>query len=259
MNTAGPEETVAAYENAAPVATTRIGGRELHYATPNRACLWRVQTLLTKEPHTITWLNSMPEGSVMLDVGANVGMYTVYAGVLRGAHVFAFEPEAQNYAVLNRNLLLNNLSARAIAWCAALMDEVKFDKLYLSDTSAGGSCHSFGAQVNAHLQPASFQYAQGCVSGTIDGMIAAGAMKAPSFIKIDVDGFEHKVIAGARETLRNPALESLLVELNTNLPEHRAIIDFLASLGFRHDPGQFQDAQRADGFFKGVGECIFRR
>ena len=38
------------------------------------------------------------------DVGANVGMYTVFAAPTRGARVFAFEPEAQNYAMLNRNI-----------------------------------------------------------------------------------------------------------------------------------------------------------
>jgi FkbM family methyltransferase len=259
MNAPNPADTIAAYEKAAPVARVAAGDKELRYFVPNKTCLWRVTTLNEKEPHTIAWLKSMPEGAVYLDVGANVGMYAVYAGVMRGARVFAFEPEAQNYAVLCRNLLLNDLNGRALAWCAALMDETKFDKLYLSDTSIGGSCHSFGVQVDAHLRPAEFKYAQGCTATTIDAMVAGGLIDVPHYIKIDVDGFEHKVIAGARETLRDPAVRSLIIELNSNLAEHRAVFGTLEAAGFRHDPAQFQDAQRADGFFKGVGECIFRR
>lgn len=252
-------ETVGAYETTAPVVKLRVDDKKLAYYTPNRHCLGRVQTLLTKEPHTIAWLNAMPEGAVLVDVGANVGMYSIYAGVLRGARVFAFEPEAQNYAILGHNLHLNGLRERSVAWCAALMDETKFDKLYLSTTMAGGSCHSFGAQVNAHLQPKTFQYAQGCASTTLDALVAGGVVDVPTHIKIDVDGFEHKVIAGAQATLRNPAVSSLIIELNTGIPEHVALIDQLAAVGFRHDPQQFADAQRGDGFFKGVGECIFRR
>ena len=250
---------VETYENSNPVAALQVGDKVLRYLTPNKMCLWRVQTLATKEPDTIAWLDEMPPGSLLLDVGANVGMYSIYAGVVRGARVFAFEPEAQNYAVLCRNITLNGLADRAIAWCAALSDESKFDRIYLSAADVGGSCHSFGESVNVHLKPQAVTLTQGCYATTIDQLIAAGAMDVPAYIKIDVDGFEHKVIKGAAATLRNPAVRSLLIEINRHLPEHMAIVVFLASLGFKHDPQQFQGAQRKDGVFEGFGEYVFRR
>jgi FkbM family methyltransferase len=58
----------------------------------------------------------------MIYVGANVGMYTIWAAATRNARVYAFEPEAQNYATLNRNIALNNLiriRARSSELCAA--------------------------------------------------------------------------------------------------------------------------------------------
>jgi FkbM family methyltransferase len=162
----------------------------------------------------------MPQGAVLLDVGANVGMYSIYAGVVRGARVFAFEPEAQNYAVLCRNIMLNDLGSRAMAWCAALSDESKFDRIYLSNSNVGGSCHSFAEPLNAYLRPHTFRFAQGSFATTIDQLVAAGTVEVPAYIKIDVDGFEHKIIKGAAATLRNPAVRSLLIEINASARTH---------------------------------------
>jgi hypothetical protein len=78
-------------------------------------------------------------------------------------------------------------------------------------------------------------------------------------MKIDVDGIEPKVIAGARNTLADPAVRSLLIETNQNLEDHRQMVAELNALGFRHDPVQVARAERKDGTFEGVAEYIFRR
>ena len=257
MDPAAFTAAIKAYEQGCPIATFQVDDFKLRYITPNSMCAWRVQTLHTKEPYTVAWLVGMPKGAVYLDVGANVGMYAIFAGVIRKAKVYAFEPEAQNFALLCRNLELNGLEAGA--WCAALSDVAKFDRLYLSGNQVGGSCHSFGENVDPFLKPSGARFAQGCYATTVDTMVADGAMEVPAYIKIDVDGFEHKVIQGAAETLKNPLVQSLLIEINPHLAEHRWIIDHLASLGFAHDPEQFAGAVRTDGYFKGVGEYVFRR
>ncbi len=250
---------VAEYERTSPAVQVAFGAHKLVYATPNSTCLARVETLTSKEPHTLTWLESMPEGGPLLDVGANVGMYTVFAAVVRRAAVYAFEPESQNFGILCRNIVLNGLAERVTAWSAALSDEQKFSKIFLSAFDAGGSCHAFGEPLNAFLETGAFPFAQGAYSTTIDALVASGAIPVPAYIKIDVDGIEHKVVAGALSTLQNPAVTSVLIEINTHLAEHRAIIETLATAGLTHDPAQFATAQRTDGSFKGVGECIFRR
>jgi hypothetical protein len=70
---------------------------------------------------------------------------------------------------------------------------------------------------------------------------------------------EPKAVAGARETLKNPAVRSLLIEVNLNLADHRAMVAALNDLGFRHDPAQVERATRKDGEFKGVAEHVFKR
>lgn len=254
-----PALTLEQYEKLNPSATMSYGDGQLHFATPNSTTLWRVKTLLTKEPSTIEWLNAIEPGSALLDVGANVGMYTVFAAGLRGAQVYAFEPESQNYALLCRNIVLNNLSGRVLAWPCALSDEEKFDRIYLSNFAYGGSCHAFGEQRDFQLKQVTFPFTQGAFSTTIDILVAKGAMPPPNYIKIDVDGFEHKVIRGAAETLRGPTVRSLIIEINPALPEHQAMIRDLEAIGFRYDPAQVARAARNEGAFKGVAEYVFRR
>jgi FkbM family methyltransferase len=259
MSAVAGKFSVEQYEAINPTASVKHAGKKLTYAVPNRTTLWRVETLFTKEPSTIAWLSGFAADSVFLDVGANVGMYSVFAAIVPGARVFAFEPESQNYALLCKNIVQNLLSERVVAFSAALSDEEKFGKIHLSNFAVGGSCHSFGEAVDFNLQKKAFEFTQGCYSTTIDKLVQTGVMPVPANIKIDVDGFEHKVVAGARETLTDRTVRSLLIEINPKLAEHQWIITHLQSLGFSYDQGQVDKAARADGSFKGIGEYVFRR
>jgi len=255
------ELTIEQYEKIQPMLTVSHRGKPLRYTIPNRMTKWRVETMFKKEPDTIAWLDSFTEGSSFLDIGANMGLYTVYAAVMRGCRVVGFEPESQNYALLNRNIHLNNLSGRVKAYCAAAMAEIKLDSLYLSsfDYHGGGSCHSFGAEVGFDLQKRVSPFAQGCISIDLDQAVGSGMLDVPDYIKIDVDGFEHKVIEGALQTLGNPNVRELLIEVNPHLEAHQLLMAQLQELDFHFDEAQFKRAARKDGAFEGVGEIIFRR
>jgi len=234
-------------------------GKSVIFLTPNTRALWRVETLFTKEPDTIEWIAAFAPDDVLVDIGANVGMYTIWAAKTRGARVFAFEPEAQNYALLNRNVLANGLNDLVRAYCVALSDASGFDALYLSDLGVGGSCHSYGAALDFNNQPRAAPFAQGSVAVTLDEMVERGAVPVPQHVKIDVDGLEHKVIAGARQTLANAAVRSVLIEINTNLDEHWELVDIMLGLGFDYSQEQVARAQRSEGTFKGVGNYVFHR
>ena len=252
---------LAQYEKIQPIATLEQEGLKFVYGIPNQTALWRIQTLREKEPHTIAWLDRMEAGTDFLDVGANIGLYTIYAAIRNKCKVHAFEPEAQNYSQLSRNIFFNKLDQQVTAYCAALSDEIQLGQLFLSkfDYHGGGSCHSFGEEVGFDLQPRSSPFAQGSVSVTLDWAVSSGAIPVPDYIKIDVDGFEHKVIAGARQTLANPKVREILIEINPHIESHRLLLDELAALGFYYDPNQQAAAARKEGAFSGVGEIIFRR
>lgn len=239
------------YEQLQP----NIRAEDLTWLTPNSHVAWRVNTLQTKEPDTYAWVNSMGPGDVLFDVGANIGQYSLLAAK-RGVTVHAFEPEAQNFALLIRNIAINNLSDLCIAWPLALSNQPSLDILHLSTLMVGGSCHAFGESKNYQGETKQFPYRQGSVATTLDAF--APQHGYPTHIKIDVDGFEHKVIEGGYTVLSQA--KSVLIEINTNYPDHmNFILPRMAHLGFTYDEAQVEAARRKDGPFKGVGNYIFNR
>ncbi|MBX3662566.1 MAG: FkbM family methyltransferase [Burkholderiales bacterium] len=251
--------TLQEYERLNPSCEIEHAGKVMKFATPSTLTLWRVESIYQKEPWTLEWIETFRQDDILLDCGANVGMYTIWAAATRGTRVYALEPEAQNYALLNRNILMNGLADRVKAYCMGLSDKSGLFDLHMADMRVGGSCHAVDEPLDAHLRPLKALFTQGCIARTLDELVAEGAIPVPNHFKIDVDGFEHKVVAGARKTLANPAVRSVLIETNLNLEEHRAMVRELNAMGLRHDPAQVARAERKSGDFKGVAEHVFRR
>jgi precorrin-6B methylase 2 len=73
----------------------------------NALSMWRADTLCTKEPETIRWINTMTPGEVMADIGASTGLYSLYAA-MRGITAYAFEPSPVVSEILLKNVHLNH-------------------------------------------------------------------------------------------------------------------------------------------------------
>jgi FkbM family methyltransferase len=250
------------FERIFPTASIATPSGDIRFHTPNSACVWRVQTLRTKEPDTIAWLDAMPADATLFDVGSNMGQYALYAAV-RGLTVHAFEPDSQNFALLCRNLALNSPAGnRVTAWPIALSNVTGLDKFHAGALQYGSSCHNFGTSTNFADQPKQFAFSHGGYATTID-RFCFELHTSPHYIKIDVDGLEPAVLAGAADLLtgangsRPPA--SVLVELNSNLPAHMAVIDQMRQHGYTYDEAQAAQSRRTEGPFAGIGNVIFTR
>ena len=127
-----------------PFATIAFDKYQIKFANTNRLSIKRVETLFTKEPTTIPWLEAMNQGEVLVDIGANVGMSSIYAAIVSEVLVYSFEPEALNYAELNKNIFLNSLHGRVKAFCAAISNRQRVDVLNLGGFAEGLSHHDFG-------------------------------------------------------------------------------------------------------------------
>lgn len=230
----------------------------LRWYLPNTHIAWRVDSLETKEPDTMAWIRSMKPNEVFYDVGANIGQYTMIAAI-QGLQVFAFEPESQNYAVLTKNLAINMPQMhRAIAFPFCISDEQKIDTLRISNMMAGGSCHSFASDLNYKRQEKQWAYRQGTVGFTLDSLVFECGLPQPTHIKVDVDGFEDKVVRGAFRVL--PHVQSILLELDKENADHNSIRDILLDIGFNIDEAQVEAARRPEGnAFAGIGNVIFKR
>jgi len=84
--------------------SVRHQGLDLTFAIPNIVNYVRINTFSTKEPETLEWIDGILKGSVVWDIGANVGLYSCYAAKAREYEVFAFEPSAFNLELLTRNV-----------------------------------------------------------------------------------------------------------------------------------------------------------
>ena len=215
-----------------PVVTvdTKFGG--VKFFCPGGITVWRAETLLTKEPETIAWIDSFASGDVLWDIGANIGAYSIYSA-RRGLAVVSFEPEASSYAILNRNILLNGMDGMISAYCVALTAQSGRGQFYLENTAPGAAMHAFGAAVDWKGNKFVPAFRQAQLSFSVDDLIDRIGLPLPSHIKIDVDGLEGSILDGAVRTLRNPVLKSLLVEIEVSrLGREDAIVAMLGEHGF---------------------------
>lgn len=230
---------------------------KLKFYCPNNLSLWRAKTLFDKEPDTIEWINSFAPDTIFYDIGANVGMFSIYAAA-KGARVYAFEPESQNYAVLNRNIYLNQLQDNVNAYNIALNSKSCIDMLYIKEFTIGGALNNFGESINYKKEQFTPGFKQAVASFRLDDLITQHQLPIPDHIKIDVDGLEPAVIAGSDYLLRQPKLKSLLIELNTQLTADNALIDQIQDYGFKF-MSRYRSPNFANSEFKDIYNHIFSR
>ena len=203
----------------------------LKFFTPNKKVFGRAKTALSSEPDTIEWINNFDKGDILLDIGANVGVYSLYAGTL-GYHVVSVEPLWSNYSVLCDNIILNNLTDKIIPLNIALNDRTRIEGLSVSNLKAGASHNSIDDKVSqsAMINVCSSLKVMGC---TIDFMWKNFDLPTPSHIKIDVDGIEERVIFGGKSLFNNSSVRSILVEVSIlETDQCKKIIEFLTDIGF---------------------------
>jgi FkbM family methyltransferase len=173
----------------------------------------------------IGWLASRlcAADDAVLDVGANVGTTALFFArcVPRGA-VHAFEPSAEMRTALARNLALSGI------------DNVTVHPFGLADAPSRGTL-----QVAHAGNPGSAFFTAGDSDGAVEVRVldALDAVPAPAFVKIDVEGFELRVLRGGERTLaaHRPAL---VVEINDTAlrragTDAHEVADLLRTLGYR--------------------------
>ncbi|QRN82701.1 FkbM family methyltransferase [Chloroflexota bacterium] len=159
-------------------------------------------------------------GTVMYDIGANVGYFSLLAAELAGpeGQVYAFEPLPRNVKFLEKHIKINKCDNIEIVE-AAVSDhsgEVHFN--LGASTAMGHIAESGGIQVKMVA---------------LDEMLASGELQPPDYMKVDVEGAEYEALKGARTLLEK---YHPLLFLDTHQREaHLPTIELLKELGYKFE------------------------
>jgi FkbM family methyltransferase len=193
------------------------GPHRIVFAVPNRLIQYRVDTFATKEPETLDWIDSIPEGSVLWDVGANIGLYAIYAAKARNCRVYAFEPSVFNLELLARNIFLNKLQNQIIIIPVALSNELALNSFKMTTTVWGGALSTFGQDFDQHGAPLKDIFEYQTIGMSMTDMVILLKILQPDYIKIDVDGIEHFILRGGSDVLAK--VKGVLIEINDKFVE----------------------------------------
>eukprot|EP01037_Dinobryon_pediforme_P027056 gene27056-29810_t len=163
-------------------------------------------------------LHSLRESDVFLDVGANVGAYTLLASGAVGATTIAIEPIAESAGALSRNVNLNGCAARVHLHRVAVGETPGT----LSMTTSHGTMNHV-VEGGGNTVPVM----------TLDE-ICRGV--APAVLKIDIEGYEVPCLRGAQSVLASGNLNAIIIELNGSGERYgyhdRDVHDILMKFGF---------------------------
>jgi len=177
----------------------------------NDKSFYRLQNLANKEPETIEFLSKMSSKDILWDIGANIGQITLPIGKVTGASIFCFEPDPGNFFILANNVYLNGLSSKVQIFNLALNDTntivtLPFEQKNVGFALAGRSNLSVSDEANSDNQGLKYPALTG------DTFVDTFEVAAPTYIKIDVDGNELKILKGLDKVLSSGSVKACIVE-----------------------------------------------
>ena len=222
--------TVADYEKLHPIASLDIDRHALKFHTPTQRVQSRIETFIGSRPLTIEWLLSLSSSSVLWDVGANVGAYSVLAAQACRARVVAFEASPLNCAVLLRNIELNGLEGRIQALCLGITDHGGIAPVRFTELREGA-----GAVFPSTDTPAENE---GAIPGllnlsSLDRVASEGGLAQPTDLRVAVSHHLFQVLDGARLLLSSRDLRSVLIDYRAADVDSARVDKVLAEFGFR--------------------------
>tara|TARA_B100001559_G_C16489946_1_gene617986 strand:+ start:609 stop:1553 length:945 start_codon:yes stop_codon:yes gene_type:complete len=184
------------------------------------------------EPETTKLIkNIIHEGDVAVDLGANIGYFTMLMANLVGTSgkIFSFEPEPQNFEILQKNIKQNHLK-NVVANQSAIGDMNGKIKLYLSNTNAGW--HKVFPK-----QFVDYEVSDKNIDVKICSLDKEFIDKKIDFIKMDVEGYEWNAIKGGKKILEENHDVKLIFEffpmaLRANNVKPDTVLTYLLDIGF---------------------------
>ena len=215
---------------------------KINFSTVSFKSLQRANSFSFKEPETLDWIDSFEQNTIFFDVGANVGIFSIYAALKKNCNVFAFEPSIFNLGPLTKNIQLNNLEKKITIITAPVSDKSSINPFQYSSIEVGGAHNTFKENYGFDGNPLRKKYEYMVAGISLDDLIKFYKLKSPNYLKIDVDGIEQLILRGSLNMLQN--LNSILIETNENFPEqHESIQKILLENNFKLTHGKYREKE----------------
>jgi FkbM family methyltransferase len=198
-------------------AETSHNGLQFRFAVPNTLCDWRIKTFASKEPETLEWIDGLSKDAILWDIGANIGLYSVYAAKKSNCRVYAFEPSVFNLELLARNIYVNQLTDRVCIVPLALSDEMSISNMRMTSTEWGGALSSFGKEFGWDGKSIKQTFDYRMVGVSMEDAVQKLNIPLPDYIKMDVDGLEHFILKGGASVLKH--IREIIIEVNDDFVE----------------------------------------
>ncbi len=170
-------------------------------------------------------LDTLKPGDLFVDIGANIGSYTILASKVCGANTVAIEPDPETVRSLRRNIEVNGLADKVRIVEAALGSKTGTTSFTIGRDTVNRVARQ--DDTNVRILPLK------TLDEVLDGEV-------PTLIKIDVEGYEGEVLRGGAVTLGNPKLRAIITETLD-----RDVQDILEQAGFKK--AYYYPEQRAFG------------
>jgi FkbM family methyltransferase len=179
----------------------------------------------------LIFTNTIKKGSVVYDIGAHAGFYTLLASELTGPNgkVISFEPSSKNIGYLREHLKLNRCSN------VQVIEKIVIDKSGTVFFDEGANSY-YG-----HVSPEGLTEV---TTTSLDDIVSKGDIPPPDYIKIDVEGAEMSVLSGAKKMLRDFSPVVFLATHGQDL--HQKCCSLLRSSGYDVSPIKDEDIDTTD-------------
>jgi len=198
----------------------------LSFVLLGKTAAGRAMTVLTKQPATIAWINSFDPGSVFWDIGASVGVFSLYAALATDTRVVAFEPAAVNYYLLSANCEANKLHDRVDCLLIGVGARRAIARLEVSQFRAARSFSFRGKRTEP------YEGRQATVVLSIDELVEDYGLPCPNYVKIDAPGASEGIVAGAARTFKRPDVRQIHLEVRDTSKGGQRILEMLNQSGF---------------------------
>jgi FkbM family methyltransferase len=210
-----------------PILQGRLKGKKWIVGSSNHGC-WLGSYEFRKRQvfeGVIVW------ESIVFDIGAHVGFYTLLTSVLVGPNgkVYAFEPMPENIYYLKEHLRINQIS------------NVRIIEAAVSDRCGVAQFKKTNNSYTGHL---SLEGDISIETVSLDELISKDILPAPHYIKIDVEGAEMNVLAGARCFLMKNHPTLFLATHGDKI--HKQCCQLLGSIGYHLIPIDGQILEQTD-------------